>query len=221
MTTQWLNPGLDPVLALSDWTLRHGASRRWWTARCRVWLSGGLARAFDLPSDGGAWRAPDAGKIVDALGRRALGRDVPVRTWAPARRREGSHRLGVAVEERLVLGIEAWLAANRVRATVIAPWWAAEIDRVAQRERVLQQAVFVARDCDSLTVVGANGKCVQWARTIGPVTEDTEADRALQRLRQTVESDWSRTIMLRLEPAVVSTAGPTALAMPFAAKVGP
>lgn len=180
--------------------------------RLRVWLSGSLCRPFLLPGLSALGSPDERDRAAQALAGRALDGAAP-RFWLAATRRGDLSSLGAAAPEAALLEIEATVLPLCRGRPVIGPWWA-EGSRLLASPGAERGAAVVVRDCDSLTLLSAQGRSYDTVRTVASA-DDRVLEASLQRWRLSGDLEERGVVLLSL-----SRAGAAGLADP-AARPGP
>jgi len=165
--TQDVRQGLQVLeAAVRDKTVR---------ARCRLWLSGALARPFVLEPVAGLRSRAEAQRAAEALASEATGLEGPCEVWTdeafPRRK-----ALAVAVQRATLEAIEG-VAAQKpgLRVASVKPWWALGLRRVLGEDTGKNARVLLVEEPDALTLLRGEPGVFDDAATCWPVPEAEQA----------------------------------------------
>jgi hypothetical protein len=171
---QSLAEGELPSTAFDQWI--RGAKRR---ARIRVWVSGGLCRAFLVASAPQLKSRDELVKVAQAMAPASTGLSEGCRVWVDG---EGgpAGTVATAMDRVALEAIVSGAKAGGLRVLSIRPWWA-ELLRAALVENPALRSLAV-RDCDSVTVLAGEGSRIEQATTQAPILDQAAGAAAIRRM---------------------------------------
>jgi hypothetical protein len=182
--------------------------------RCRLWLSGALARPFMLEPVTGLRNRVEVHQAAEGVAPEATGLEGPCEVWiedAFPRRKA----IAVAIERSTLELIDtAVRRKSGLRVVSIKPWWQLGLNRLLGDETGRNARVLLVEEPEALTLVAGEAGVFQEAATCWPVPEVGQARAWVRRnlldLRFQPSDAW-RLIVSRWEVAPAD--GPVAVAV--------
>lgn len=203
---QRLGDGDTPAPAFEDWA--HNAKRR---LRIRVWVSGGICRAFLVPAADQLKNRAEALKVAEAMAPDSTGLASGCSVWLDSD--QGAKGVvAAAIDQGTLTGVLEVTRLAGLRLLSLRPWWA-ELLRAAVAQASDIQSVAV-HDCDSVTVLAGQGDRLEFATTHAPVGDRATAEATIRRLMMLASVAPGGGLMARLTPdsdRIVATQLPMAL----------
>jgi len=191
------SPALEAVTALLDATSRG--------QHVRVWLSGGLCRAFLLEPVEGVPGHADRLRVAASMAPRLTGLSGPCHVWLD-RAGHDDAAVGVAMEEATLGALVESIRSRSCRLSSVRPWWSEPL-RVQAKAGAL-----IVGDCDSVTTLAGEGRRFACASTLAPLADDAAVAAAVMRQRLASEATDVRIARLQFD----ATAGPSAVTLDHA-----
>ena len=176
----------------------------------RVWLSGGLCRAFLLAAPRGLSDHAELERIASAVADARTGLSAPCRVWVDETADAGRHVVAAASEDMLA-GVMSAMGDARLNVIRLAPWWGAAQHALAPPTTAGSCTLMSIADCDSLTVFSAEGGSFGSVASWPHMLNERDVHGLLKRAEAELPGVPSRSIHARLmiDGAPFVSTGPT------------
>lgn len=171
----------------------------------RVWLGGGLCRAFNLPLPQGLADQAELQRLAEALAPQASSQTVPLTVWIDPSSR-GTSTVAVAVPTELLKSLMQATADASMRVVGVAPWWSGAQRALCTHAGPMAQCELALAEPDALTVLRTNQDQTLHAITWAPVRSRADMAALLRRPALGDDVDVKRLVVeLRLAMSPGST----------------
>lgn len=198
-------PWAEPASGFSDAMARlnryvDGLPKRsmWPNKRtARLWLSGGLCRAFFIDAITGLEDVSDLRRIAMAQAADRTGLSGILGLWLEASPLNTGH-VCVAWEEDMLQICLGTLRRAGLRVVSARPWWTACLPVISQSATPAAISTLGLHDCDSLTLLSGDADGYTGASTLAPITDSVSAMSTWLRALATMPSGAASPLLLQL-----------------------